>query len=62
MTLIAEPPDLAAAADGQGGELQRSVFLRIPLSLKAGTCIASEFSGTSLRPVQYGQPLPAERE
>ena len=28
------PPDLFVAADGQVGELQRSVFLRIPLSLK----------------------------
>ena len=34
MSRRAPPPDLFVAADGQVGELQRSVFLRIPLSLK----------------------------
>ena len=38
-------------------------FLSILLGLSAiALSYTSEFSGTSLRPVQYGQPLPAERE
>ena len=36
MTLIAEPPDLAAAAYGQVGKFQRGVFLRVPLGFKRG--------------------------
>ena len=34
MSCRTPPPDLFVAADGQVGELQRSVFLCVPLSLK----------------------------